>query len=65
MELYAGYGKNIVTALATINGSAVGILATEKPPCATSAPPRLPALFVCAMPTASLVVTVVNTEGFG
>ena len=30
MELYAGYGKNIVTALATINGSAVGIVATEK-----------------------------------
>lgn len=30
VELYAGYGKNIVTALATINGSAVGILATEK-----------------------------------
>ena len=30
VELYKGYGKNIVTALATINGSSVGIVATEK-----------------------------------
>ena len=58
VELYAGYGKNIVTALATINGSAVGILATEKA--------ALAARFVRLCDAYSIpVVTFVNTEGFG
>ncbi len=29
VELYAGYGKNVVTALATVSGGVVGVVATE------------------------------------
>ncbi len=29
-ELYAGYGRNIYTALGSVNGQAVGIVATAK-----------------------------------
>lgn len=65
MELYAGYGKNIVTALATINGSAVGILATEKAALCHKCTAKA-ARFVRLCDAYSIpVVTVVNTEGFG
>ena len=61
VELYKGYGKNIVTALATINGSSVGIVATEKAALCPKA-----ARFVRLCDAYSIpVVTVVNTEGFG
>lgn len=53
VELYKGYGKNIVTALATINGSSVGIVATEKAALCHKCTAKVPALSVCAMPTAS------------
>ena len=65
MELYAGYGKNIVTALATINGSAVGILATEKAALCHKCTAKA-ARFVRLCDAYSIpVVTIVNTEGFG
>ena len=65
VELYAGYGKNIVTALATINGSAVGILATEKAALCHKCTAKA-ARFVRLCDAYSIpVVTVVNTEGFG
>ena len=51
-ELYAGYGRNIYTALGSVNGQAVGIVATARVPCATSAPLRQPVLCACAMLTA-------------
>ena len=64
-RLYAGYGKNIVTALATINGSAVGILATEKAALCHKCTAKA-ARFVRLCDAYSIpVVTVVNTEGFG
>lgn len=31
-ELYAGYGRNIYTALGSVNGKAVGIVATPRVP---------------------------------
>ena len=65
VELYAGYGKNIVTALATINGSAVGILATEKAALCHKCTAKA-ARFVRLCDAYSIpVVTIVNTEGFG
>ena len=65
VELYAGYGKNIVTALATINGSAVGIVATEKKALCHKCTAKA-ARFVRLCDAYSIpVVTIVNTEGFG
>ena len=65
VELYAGYGKNVVTALATINGSAVGIVATEKKALCHKCTAKA-ARFVRLCDAYSIpVVTVVNTEGFG
>ncbi len=64
VELYSGYGKNIVTALATINGTAVGILATEKKAICHKCTAKA-ARFVRLCDAYSIpVVTVVNTEGF-
>mgnify|MGYP000739014678 CR=1 FL=1 len=51
-ELYAGYGRNIYTALGSVNGQAVGIVATAKGTLCTSAPLRQPVLCACAMLTA-------------
>ena len=65
VELYKGYGKNIVTALATINGSSVGIVATEKAALCHKCTAKA-ARFVRLCDAYSIpVVTVVNTEGFG
>ena len=33
MEMYAGFGKNVYTAFATIGGNAVGVVATGKELC--------------------------------
>ena len=64
VELYAGYGKNIVTALATINGSAVGILATEKAALCHKCTAKA-ARFVRLCDAFSVpVLTIVNTNGF-
>ena len=65
VELYKGYGKNIVTALATINGSSVGIVATEKAALCHKCTAKA-ARFVRLCDAYRIpVVTVVNTEGFG
>ncbi|PWM57128.1 MAG: propionyl-CoA carboxylase [Subdoligranulum variabile] len=64
VELYSGYGKNIVTALATINGSTVGILATGKDALCHKCTAKA-ARFVRLCDAYSIpVVTVVNNEGF-
>lgn len=64
VELYAGYGENIYTALGSIDGMAVGLVATAKGAvdhkCTAKA-----ARFVRLCDAYSIpVVTVVNTEGF-
>lgn len=64
VELYSGYGKNIVTALATINGTAVGIVATEKAALCHKCTAKA-ARFVRLCDAYSIpVVTVVNSDGF-
>ena len=64
VELYSGYGKHIVTALATVNGSTVGILATEKEALCHKCTAKA-ARFVRLCDAYSIpVVTVVNNEGF-
>ena len=51
VELYAGFGKSVYTAFATVGGNAWALWPPARP-CATTAWPRLPALCVCAMPSA-------------
>ena len=52
VEMYAGFGKNVYTAFATIGGNAVGVVATGKELC-TTAWPRLPVSSACATHSAS------------
>lgn len=65
-ELYAGYGKNVYTALATVAGNVVGVVATKGPDgelcrCCVSKTAR----FVRMCDAFSIpVVTLVNTAGF-
>lgn len=65
VELYTGYGANVYTALGSVNGMAVGVIATAKEEmnhhCTAKA-----ARFVRLCDAYSIpVVTIVNTEGFG
>lgn len=64
VELYAAFGENVYTALGTVNGSAVGIAATEPAGLCHSCVSKL-ARFVRLCDAFSIpVVTVVNSEGF-
>ena len=63
VELYAGFGKNVYTALATIAGEAVGIVAAGETLCHNCASKASRFVRLCdafSIP----VVTVVDTEGF-
>jgi acetyl-CoA carboxylase carboxyltransferase component len=64
VELYAGYGKNVYTALATLNGTTVGLVATGKGeldhPCAAKASRFVRMCDAYSIP----LVTLVDTEGF-
>ena len=63
-ELYAGYGANVYTALGTVGGMAVGILATAKGSLCHKCTAKA-ARFVRLCDAYSIpVVTIVNTEGF-
>jgi acetyl-CoA carboxylase carboxyltransferase component len=63
LELYAGYGKNVYTAFATINGNAVGVVATGSELCHNCVSKA--ARFVRLCDAFSVpVVTVVDTDGF-
>ena len=55
VEMYAGFGKNVYTAFATIGGNAVGVVATGKELCHN-----------CVAKASRFVrlLTIVNTEGF-
>ena len=52
MEMYAGFGKNVYTAFATIGGNAVGVVATGKELCHNCVA-KLPASSACATHSAS------------
>lgn len=63
LELYAGYGKKVCTAFATLGGSAVGIVATGERLCHNCVSKASRFVRLCdafSIP----VVTVVGTEGF-
>ena len=63
VELYAGFGKSVYTAFATVGGNAVGVVATGKNLCHNCVAKI--ARFVRLCDAFSVpVVTVVNTEGF-
>ena len=63
VELYAGLGKHVFTALATVGGSVVGVVATEGTLCRECVSKA--ARFVRLCDAFSVpVVTVVNTDGF-
>ena len=53
VEMYAGFGKNVYTAFATIGGNAVGVVATGKELCHNCVA-KLPASSACATHSASL-----------
>ena len=53
VELYAGFGKHVYTAFATM-AATLWVLWPPARPCATTAWPRLPALSACAMLSACL-----------
>ena len=64
VELYAGFGKNVYTALATVGGSVVGVAATEKGSLCRACVSKL-SRFVRLCDAFSIpVVTLVNTDGF-
>lgn len=63
VELYAGYGKSVYTAFATIGGNAVGVVATGKQLCHNCAVKI--SRFVRLCDSFSIpVLTIVNTDGF-
>lgn len=63
VEFYAGYGKNVITALAAVNGTAVGFVSTEKTLCHNCVSKA--ARFVRFCDAFNIpVVTVIHTEGF-
>lgn len=64
LTLYAGYGKNVTTALAAVGGNVVGVVATEAAPLCHNCVSKI-SRFVRLCDAFSIpVVTVVNTEGF-
>ena len=64
VELYAGYGKNVATALAAVGGSVVGVVATEKDVLCRACVSKA-ARFVRLCDAFSIpVITLINTEGF-
>ncbi len=63
VEMYAGFGKNVYTAFATIGGNAVGVVATGEQLCHNCVSKA--ARFVRLCDAFSVpVLTIVNTEGF-
>ena len=64
LELFGAFGKNVYTALATVNGNAVGIVATEAAnlchECVSKAARLVRLCDAFSIP----VVTLVNSEGF-
>ena len=63
LELYAGYGKNVYTAFATVNGNAVGVVATGKKLCHSCVSKASRFVRLCDAFSVP-VITIVDTEGF-
>lgn len=63
VELYAGFGKNVYTALATIAGNAVGVVVTGEKLCHNCVSKASRFVRLCDAFSVP-VVTIVNTEGF-
>ena len=63
MELYAGFGKSVYTAFATIGGNAVGVVATGKQLCHNCVAKASRFVRLCDAFSVP-VVTIVDTEGF-
>jgi acetyl-CoA carboxylase carboxyltransferase component len=63
VELYAGFGKSVYTAFATINGNAVGVVSTGELLCHNCVAKASRFVRLCDAFSVP-VVTVVNTKGF-
>ena len=63
VEMYAGFGKNVYTAFATIGGNAVGVVATGKELCHNCVATATRFVRLCDAFSVP-VLTIVNTEGF-
>ena len=63
MELYAGFGKHVYTAFATIGGNAVGIVATGETLCHNCVAKASRFVRLCDAFSVP-VLTIVNTNGF-
>ena len=63
VELYAGFGKSVYTAFATIGGNAVGVVATGKQLCHNCVAKASRFVRLCDAFSVP-VVTIVDTEGF-
>ena len=63
VEMYAGFGKNVYTAFATIGGNAVGVVATGKELCHNCVAKASRFVRLCDAFSVP-VLTIVNTEGF-
>ena len=64
LELFGAFGKNVYTALATINGNAVGIVATEAGNLCHNCVAKAARLVRLCDAFSIPVVTLVNSEGF-
>ena len=63
VEMYAGFGKNVYAAFATIGGNAVGVVATGKELCHNCVAKASRFVRLCDAFSVP-VLTIVNTEGF-
>lgn len=63
VELYAGFGKKVYTAFATVNGNAVGVVATGERLCHNCVAKASRFVRLCDAFSVP-VLTIVNTEGF-
>ena len=63
LEFYAGFGKKVYTALATVNGNAVGIVATGRELCHNCVSKASRFVRLCDAFSVP-VVTIVDTDGF-
>ena len=63
VELYAGFGKSVYTAFATVGGNAVGVVATGKTLCHNCVAKASRFVRLCDAFSVP-VITIVDTEGF-
>lgn len=64
LELYAAYGKKVYTALATVNGNAVGVVATEVDGLCSNCVSKAARMVRLCDAFSIPVITVINSDGF-